>query len=101
MTREECREGTVRPNLCSLEEDRHGKEGESEDEEEGVMKTEDPTKVDADKDRKFVRMLADPKLPSEEERRMHWLQGHYPYRGLGGGRFRIVGTARLSTSKCT
>ena len=48
--------------------------------EEGAMRSEDPRKVDADKNREFVRKLADPKLPSEEERKMHWLQGHYPYR---------------------
>ena len=52
-------------------------EDEGCDEEE-AMRSEDPRKVGADKDREFVGKLADPKLPSEEERKMYWLQGYYP-----------------------
>ena len=80
MTHEECREDTVRPNLSSLEDEGVKNEVNSEVEEEGVLKSEDPRKIGRDEDREFVRKLADPRMPTEDERKLHWLQGHYPYR---------------------
>ena len=80
MTHEECREDTVTPNLSSLGEEGIKNEVNSEDEEEGVLRSEDLRKIGRDEDREFVRKLTDPKMPTEEERRTHWLQGHYPYR---------------------
>ena len=49
--------------MLSLEEELVEEEVETEDECEGAMRTEDPRKVDAEKNRQFVRRLADPKLP--------------------------------------
>ena len=72
-------ENTVSPStkLESLEEE---SEEELSREEEEMGTGEVPIKVRVKKEKDFVRKLADPKLPTDEERKSHWLQGHYPYR---------------------
>ena len=80
MTPEASREDTVSPKILGIETEGMEEVEEIEEEEEGVIKFEDPRKTQVRNDKEFVRKLADPKMPSEEARKMHWLQGHYPYR---------------------
>ena len=80
MTPEASSEDTVSPKILGIEKQEKEEVEESEEEEEGVMRSEDPRKIEVEDGSEFVRKLADPKMPSEEERKTHWLQGHYPYR---------------------
>ena len=66
---EASEENTVRPTVSGLEVEAEDLEEEEEGEEEDVMRTEDLERIGSEKDKEFVRKLADPKLPSEEERR--------------------------------
>ena len=60
---------------------------EDEDEEEevvGEFPGEDLERIRPEKDDDFIRKLIDPKLPSEEEVKMHWMRGHVEYRNWCG-----------------
>ena len=71
-------QNTVSPSteLNNFEE---GSDEEESEREEDLGLGEVPVKVKVKKEKDFVRKLADPRMPTEEERKMHWLQGHYPY----------------------
>ena len=76
--------GLPNQNTVSLSTKLESVEEVSDEEESEVEESlgfgETPVKVKIKKEKDFVRKLADPKMPTEEERKMHWLQGHYPYR---------------------
>ena len=80
MERKEFREqNTVSPNV-ELDGFEEGSDEEDSGSEEALGLGEITVKVRVKKEKDFVRKLADPKMPTEEERKMHWLQGHFPYR---------------------
>ena len=75
--------------MCSLVDDSSdsecgilGMDGEDDDEEdlEGFWGAGEAERLKADPEDKFVRKLADPKMPTEKEWEDHWLMGHWPYR---------------------
>ena len=71
---------TVSPSTKLLDSFEEGSDEEESEVEEDLGLGEVPVKVKVKKEKDFVRKLADPRMPTEEERKMHCLQGHYPYR---------------------